>query len=284
MKSTRTWASFGNRFATTLGCLVCFLAIPWPAIADTSWNVGVSGGSNGIEGFNISIGDYYHVPEREVIVIHARGIDEEELPVVFFLAQRAHVPPEAIVNLRLGGMSWMAITLHFGLSPDIYYVPIDIHRYGPPPGHYYGYYHRYPHGGWGRNILHDRDIVNQVNLRFLSEHYRYAPEQVMRYRSEGRRFPIIERDIRYQKQRPNPWSGQESRPHGYDQNKGPGYYHPVHQDHLPSQGPMYYHPKGPRNGHGSTPVNYQPQRPGSDQGKGHGKNPWDNEQGQQARR
>lgn len=272
MRSTRTWASFGNRLATTLGCLVCFLAIPWPAIAETSWSVGVSGGNNGIEGFNISIGNYYHVPEREVIVIHDRGIDEEELPVVFFLAQRAHVPPEAIVNLRLRGWSWMDITLHFGLTPDIYYVPIDVYRYGPPPGHPYGYYHRYPRGGWGRSVLHDRDIVNQVNMRFLSEHYRYAPEQVMRYRSEGRRFPVIERDIRSQKQGPNPrYDHGEIRPHGYTQNRGPVYYHPGYQNNHPPQGPGYTQPKGP----GNTPVNYQPQHPGSDHGKDHGKNQWD---------
>jgi len=179
------------------GLLVCFLAVSSPSRAETQWNVGVSGGSEGIEGFHVSVGEYYHVPEREVVVIQKRGIHEEELPVVFFLAQRAHVSPEAVVKLRLRGMNWMDITLHFGLSPEIYYVPV---RYGPPYGHAYGHYKKHPKGGWGRHDLRDVDVVNQVNLRFISDHHGYAPEKVMKYRNEGRSFTVIDRDVRYERQ------------------------------------------------------------------------------------
>jgi hypothetical protein len=171
-----------------------------PAFADTQWNVGVSGGSNGIDGFEISVGQYYHVPEQEVIVVHERGIHEEELPVVFYLAKRAHVAPGAVVDLRLDGMSWMDITLHFGLSPEIYYVPVKVERHGPPYGNAYGYYKKHPKGDWRRSDLRDRDIVNQVNLKFISEHHRYAPDRVMKSRSEGRSFQVIDRDIRHEKQ------------------------------------------------------------------------------------
>jgi hypothetical protein len=78
-------------------------------------------------------------------------------------------------------------------------VPIVITRYDPPYGHAYGYYHNHPRGGWTRNDLRDRDIVNQVNLKFISEHQRYAPEKIMRYRSGGRSFTTIDRDIRNEK-------------------------------------------------------------------------------------
>jgi hypothetical protein len=199
MRPTNEWPPSMNMVAMIIGFAMFFMTISLPSFADTSWNVGISGGSHGIDGFSLSIGDYYQVPEREVAVIHERGIYEEELPVVFYIAQRAHVYPEDVVDLRLRGMSWMDITLHFGLSPEIYYVPVAVDRYGPPHGHAYGYYQNHPRGGWKRNDLRDRDIVNQVNLKFISEHHGYAPEKIMRYRSEGRSFNAIDHDISNEK-------------------------------------------------------------------------------------
>ncbi|MCE5275847.1 MAG: hypothetical protein ABFD70_11190 [Syntrophaceae bacterium] len=195
MRSTIARPLSGNMIAAIMGFSLCFMTVSLPSFAATQWNVGISGGNEGIDGFSLSIGEYYRVPEREVVVIHDRGIDEDELPVVFYIAQRAQVDPEEVVDLRLSGMSWMDITLYFGLSPEIYYVPVVIHRYAPPYGNAYGYYHNHPRGGWKRNDLRDRDIVNQVNLKFISEHHRYAPERIMRYRSEGRSFTAIDRDI-----------------------------------------------------------------------------------------
>jgi len=176
-----------------IACALAYIfAVSFPVSAATQWNVGVSGGKGGIDGFHLSIGEYYRVPEREVIVIHERGIDNEELPVVFFIAQRAHVSPDIVVSYRKRGMSWMDITLHFGLSPEIYYVPV---KHGHPYGHAYGYYKNHPRKDWGRIHFKDRDIINQVNLKFISEHHRYAPETVIKYRSEGRKFADIDRSI-----------------------------------------------------------------------------------------
>lgn len=191
----------GSMAARIMGLLLCTLGVSMPGMADTYWNIGVSGGRSGLDGFHLSIGEYYQVPQREVVVIHKRGIYVEELPVVFYLAQRARVYPGYIVDLRHRGMSWMDITLFLGLHPDIYYVPVVVARYGPPFGPAYGYYHHHPRGGWKRHDLRDRDIINQVNLRFMSEHYRYAPEKIMRYRAEGRSFHDIDRSIRGDKGR-----------------------------------------------------------------------------------
>jgi hypothetical protein len=197
MRSKKIGSSLNGILPILYGFLVFLLTSPFTTFAATQWGVGVSGGAEGIRSFNLSIGEYYHVPEREVIVVHERGIQEEELPVVFFIAQMAHVSPEAIVDLRLRGMNWMDITLHFGLNPEIYYIPV---RQGPPYGHAYGHYKNHPKSGWHKGDLRDSDIVNQVNLKFISEHHRFAPEKIMKYRSEGRSFPIIDRDIRQGRQ------------------------------------------------------------------------------------
>jgi len=190
--------SITPRLSGAVIAVLALLSFPDSGLSETEWNIGVSGGNRGIEGFHLSIGEYYRVPEREVAVVHRRGIDEEELPVVFFLSQRARVSPDVIVDMRLRHMSWMDITLHFGLSPEIYYVPVAVHNH-PPYGKAYGYYHNHPRHTWKKMRFNDHDIVNQVNLRFLSDHYGYEPERIMRSRDEGRTFTAIDRDVRRKK-------------------------------------------------------------------------------------
>ena len=210
MRLKHIGASIMRGLAIMASILAYIFAVSSPVSAATQWDVGISGGRGGIDGFHLSIGEYYHVPEREVVVIHERGIDDEELPVVFFIAERAHVSPDVVVSYRLRGMSWMDITLHFGLGPEIYYVPVRDCR---PCGHAYGYYKNHPRKDWNRMHFKDRDIVDQVNLKFISEHHRYAPETVVKYRSEGRRFADIDRGFRNDRQ------GKGS----YDNHRGDGY-------------------------------------------------------------
>jgi hypothetical protein len=155
---------------------------------------------DGLEGFYLAVGDYFQVPEKEVIVVREARIPDDEIPVVFFLAAMANTSPDVIIDLRLGGRSWFDITLRFGLRPDIYYVPVMIVVNGPPYGRAYGYYRKRPRDQWNRIVLSDADIVNLVNLRFLSEFHGLPPEEVIRMRSRGVAFPLIDDDIRYEKE------------------------------------------------------------------------------------
>jgi hypothetical protein len=159
-------------------------------------DMGVSIGSEGFRGFYLSVGDYFRVPQPEVVIIRERGIYPDHIPVVLYLAQMARVHPDVIVNMRLGGMSWLDITVRLGFGPDIYYVPVRVDRSGPPYGKAYGYYKKHPKQEWHRIRLTDRDIVNQVNLRFISEHHGYAPEKVIHLRSGGRDFVTIDREVK----------------------------------------------------------------------------------------
>ena len=81
----------------------------------------------GLRSFYFAIGNYYQVPEREVVVVRERSIPPDEVPVVFFVARQAHVEPGVIVDLRRRGLSWSDVAFHFRLDPDIYYF-----REGPP--------------------------------------------------------------------------------------------------------------------------------------------------------
>lgn len=157
-------------------------------------DAGISFGPEGLKSFYLAVGNYYHVPEKEVVVIRERKIPEEELPVVFFIAGRAGVKPEVIVNLRLGGSSWYDISIRYGIYPDVYYVPLTFDP-GPPYGKAYGYFKNKPKKDWKKIRLSDKDIVNLVNLRFISDYYQYEPSRVIKMRGEGKHYVVINQDV-----------------------------------------------------------------------------------------
>ena len=173
-----------------LTVLICAV----PALAQhVSTGISISDGE--LRSFYLAIGDYYRVPEPKVVHVkkHYRMRDED-LPVVFYLASCARVEPDVIIDFRLRQrMSWLNITFHFGLTPEIYYVPVQ--RVGPPYGKAYGHYKKHKHD-YKRVVLADEDVVNLVNLRFISDYHRVAPEIVMDMRSQGGRFVVINEEVR----------------------------------------------------------------------------------------
>jgi len=188
--------------------VVGFLMSVATASAQVSAGVSINSGHNS---FYFAVGDYYGVPESRVVYVrdHYR-IPDEELPVVFFLASRAHVDPQVIINLRVGRrMSWPDITFHYGLTPEIYYVPVT--RVGPPYGNAYGHYKKCKKD-YKKVVLVNDDVVNLVNLRFMSEYHGIPAEQVMDRRGRGERFVAMNNEFR-----------QEKRAHGdRDDDRGKG--------------------------------------------------------------
>jgi hypothetical protein len=172
-------------FALALGGLVAARG----ADAQTAFSVSASVGD-----FHVAVSNYYHVPEREVIVVRERRIPDEELPVVFFIAQRARVPAARIVEMRLHGDSWWDISVRYGLGADVYYVPVAVVHSGPPYGRAYGHYKK-PKKQWNTIVLTDTDIVNLVELRFMSEHYHVAPERIVELRERDVDFVTIHGDV-----------------------------------------------------------------------------------------
>ena len=146
-----------------------------------------------IGNFHVAVANYYRVPEREVIVLRERRIPDDEIPVALFIAQRAVVAPATIVDLRLRGDSWWEISVRFGIEPEVYYVPVAVTP-GPPYGKAYGHYKK-PRNRWNTIVLADADIVNLVQLRFLSDHYRVPPERIIELRRDQRDFVAIHVEV-----------------------------------------------------------------------------------------
>lgn len=201
-----------KKFSLVLGFL-CLIAAGFTARVNAQVNVGLAVGSNGLDSFHVAIGDYFKVSDQQVQTCQESNIPDEEQPVVFFIAQRAAVSPEAVVLLRSRGWSWMQIALHFRLNPRIFYTP---GTYAGTP--YENGYNSFQ--GHGKIRLSDGDIVNFVNLKFMSEHYGRDPHEIAQMRAQGKNFRDIN-DGFTQKQEVREWDAKEE-PHHFN--------HGDHQD------------------------------------------------------
>lgn len=193
-----------------------FIILSMPA-SGQNLSTGLSIADGGLKSFYFAVGDYYRVPEPRVVHYKTHyPVHDEELPVVFYLASCARVEPDVIIDFRFRQrMSWLNITYHFGLTPEIYYVPVQ--RVSPPYGKAYGHYKKHKHD-YKKVTLVDADVVNLVNLRFISDYHRIAPEMVMDMRGQGKKFVAINEEFHKGKGRHH--GGDDNR--GKDQQKGHG--------------------------------------------------------------
>ena len=166
-----------------------------PALGDHAGAQTAVSVSARIGDFHVAVANYYQVPEREVIVIRERRIPDDEIPVALFIARHASVPWSRVVDMRMRGDSWWNISVRLGLGPEIYYVPVAVTP-GPPYGRALGHYKKKHRKEWTTIVLADADIVNLVELRFLSEHYRTPPERIIELRGHDRDFVAIHADLR----------------------------------------------------------------------------------------
>lgn len=135
-----------------------------------------------------ALSQYYGIPQREVIVVHDRGIPEEELPVVFTVARHAHVQPVEVVELRSSGLSWNDIFGRYRLSPTIFTVPGVPDDYGPPYGHAYGYWRNHPHP---TVVYSDDDYIHFGNTYFLHRYHHAPAREIIRLRQSRPNYLVI---------------------------------------------------------------------------------------------
>lgn len=174
--------------------LIALFLIPGTLPAqDTQVDIGISIADGELQSFYLAVSNHYRIPGKELVAVKERyRLRNEELPVVYHLAARAHVKPSAIIDLRLSHMSWLDISFRCGLTPEIFFVPLTVEKAGPPYGKAYGYYKKYSRNKeWKKIVLSDSDVVDLVNLRFISEYHKIAPDKVIEMRGQGNNFVKI---------------------------------------------------------------------------------------------
>jgi len=160
-------------------------------------NVGVSIRDGNLQSFYLAVGNHYRISPQVVIDLRTRHrLLDEELPVVFFLAARAGVRPQVVIDLRMEGRPWLDVALHLGLSPEIFFIQVGTPNIGPPYGNAYGYYRqRGLAGDWRALKLNDREVIDLVNLRFMSEYHGLPPDEIIGLRGKEESFISIHADI-----------------------------------------------------------------------------------------
>ena len=143
-----------------------------------------------VTSFYLAIGKHYQIPDEEIIIVKRQNISDDELAVVFYLARKARVKHGVIVDLRLHGMTWMEITSHYGLTAEIFHIVIS-GTPGPPYGRALGHFKSRHRSEWHSIRLSDNDIVNLVNLRFVSGRHGLGPDVVIKMREQGQSFIAI---------------------------------------------------------------------------------------------
>ena len=194
-----------------LACLI-FAALGLSTLsraAQVQTRVDFSG--DGLRSFYFAVGNYYQVPERQVDLVRDRALPPDEVPVAFFVAQRAGVNPTVVVDLRKRGVSWSDIALHFHFGPDIYYF-----RNGPPYGKAYGY--------WKSHPPRDAEVIDAVNIHFLSEYHHVTPELVRTERSRKGNYAVVAGDFEAKSYKSDDREKrvEDSRGHGHGHGKGHG--------------------------------------------------------------
>ena len=161
---------------------LCFCSFTTIALNAADFQIGVSGSDNGIDGFSLSIGNYYHVPQPQIVEVR-NHVNDDEMGVVYLLSQRSNRDAGYITNLRNKGLSWWDITLRLGLDPYSVYA-VDAPSYGKNFGH---------------KRMEDKEIIDRTNIQFLSKYYHVRPDEIISHRERGERYDTI--NDRYWKQK-----------------------------------------------------------------------------------
>lgn len=196
--------------------VLCVIAMP---SINAGIDIGLKIDDEGVKSFHLAVSKHYNVSDNAIQLTRKRNISDDELPVVFYLAYKANVAPLVIIKLRNSGKSWFSIAQKYGFNAGLFYVPVK-KSYGPPYGKAYGYYKNRGKHEWHTIRLADKDVVNLVNLRFLSDHHGYSPDEIMEMRSNGKGFQDINKVVKLKKK--NNKKSQASNKPGKDKNKSKG--------------------------------------------------------------
>ena len=105
-------------------------------------------------------------------------LDEDEIPVALFIAERTGVSAEALVALRRSGRSWAELAARYGVSADALHVPIPEQSSAGEIATLYQQYRSTPESGWADIQLKSAEIVALINVRLLAQTLGVSPAEV----------------------------------------------------------------------------------------------------------
>jgi hypothetical protein len=140
----------------------------------------------------INVASNYYGAEPDMVILASRRLRRpaDEIPIVLFLAERSRRPVSAVLDLRLGGRSWIDIFVSVGLPYSILFADLPPDP-GPPYGKAWGYWKKHRADGKTRIVLTDAEFADLVNLHLGVRAFGLDAREAVRLRSQGKAFRAI---------------------------------------------------------------------------------------------
>ena len=121
-------------------------------------------------------GEHYGLPAAEVAVLSRWRLPSDEIPVVLFVARRAGVSHDVVVAQRRQGRRWMEVAGARGLHAGDFHIPV-IGATGSLAATL-DRFNAVSLAQWRSLELSDREVVELVNVRFISGFLGISPGRV----------------------------------------------------------------------------------------------------------
>lgn len=151
--------------------------------------------------FYVAIGDFYDVPYEDVYDLSETGMADEDIAVVYFVADRAKIEASEVAADRKVGGSWSSIANSYGLDATTFYMMVAAKITSKTYKPLFEKYSSVPQSNWENVQLTDADIVNLVNLKFVGSHHDYTVFDIMAMRDYGKSFVKINHQARLAKEK-----------------------------------------------------------------------------------
>jgi len=164
------------------------LALSGPALAGDAFydvTLGLNVGDDSRFFLNLTNERYPTPSQVSVAVVKRCPRPADDYPVIMLLASSSRRSPDAVLAMRLRGLTWTDILFELRLSPEVLFVGMDRDP-GPPYGNAWGYWKK--HGGRPdkrRFTLSDAQVVDLAKLQIASSYYRVSPYSIVGQRQHG---------------------------------------------------------------------------------------------------
>ena len=138
---------------------------------------------------------------------------EIDLPIALWIASRAHVTPEVVIQAHIGGLDWLNVFTKFRVPVETIIVPVQSKC--PPYGNAWGY--RRKHGGAPAVRFTEAELAEFVHVRAINGIYGTPFTEIVTNRCAGRGMGEIigdEHEKKHGKGKDKEWK-EEKKDHGH---------------------------------------------------------------------
>jgi len=199
---------FTTALSIVMVMVMCLCLTP-SAKAGIDINFGASVQLNDRSDLYFSISSQYFNRDRDTLKRWgAQFRDPDDLAVALYISGHSGRALGEIWALRhQRHMTWWEISVHYGMSIDVWFVNVK-HDPGPPYGKAYGHWKnhkkKHKHDRHATFVLTDFDIRNLVAVRVAHEYYGVSIETAMEWRIDGTNLRDLMSD-QYEKRHGKPY-------------------------------------------------------------------------------